>query len=110
MDFYVSKKDTRKGFTEMSDVLANKIEHLVKEFVVFENEQEATAVTLWIIGTYLMDVWQLWPKLYIYSPEKECGKTRLLSVVEALSKDGRMASNISLSVTSFIFSCSSVIY
>ena len=66
-------RKNKEKVSEMSDVLANRIEHLVKEYVVFESEQ-ITAVTLWIMGTYLMDVWQLWPKLYIYSPEKSVEK------------------------------------
>ena len=54
--------------------LANRVENLIKQYVIFDNDLEATAVTLWVFGTYLMDKWQLWPKLYIYSPERNVAK------------------------------------
>ena len=74
--------------------IADKIDSIIKDRVIFGIKGERTAVTLWIIGTYLMDYWQLWPKLYICSPERECGKTTLLSIIEGLVKSGVMASAI----------------
>ena len=41
-----------------------------------------------------MDARQLWPKLYIHSPERDCGKTTLLTAIEALVKDAIMTANI----------------
>lgn len=73
-------------FDDMSDSL--------KSFVVFRHPEEADAVTLWCVGTYLMDVWQLFPKLLINSPERECGKTTLLLAIEALVENGMIASSI----------------
>lgn len=73
-------------FDDMSDAL--------KSFVVFRHPEEADAVTLWCVGTYLMDVWQLFPKLLINSPERECGKTTLLLAIEALVENGMIASSI----------------
>ena len=73
-------------FDDMSDDL--------KSFVVFRHPEEADAVTLWCVGTYLMDVWQLFPKLLINSPERECGKTTLLLAIEALVENGMIASSI----------------
>ena len=78
---------TKTGlFDDMSDAL--------KSFVIFRNPEEADAVTLWCVGTYLMDIWQLFPKLLINSPERECGKTTLLLAIEALVENGMIASSI----------------
>ena len=73
-------------FDDMSDAL--------KSFVIFRHPEEADAVTLWCVGTYLMDIWQLFPKLLINSPERECGKTTLLLAIEALVENGMIASSI----------------
>ena len=88
-----ASKDIRERLTKMRYDLANRVENLIKQYVIFDNDLEATAVTLWVFGTYLMD--GNYGLNYI-SPEENC-KTELLSFVEALSKDGQMASNISLS-------------
>ncbi|VAW58295.1 hypothetical protein MNBD_GAMMA08-1530, partial [hydrothermal vent metagenome] len=37
-----------------------------------------TALSLWCLGTFSMNAWQLWPKCLITSPEKRCGKTTLV--------------------------------
>lgn len=44
----------------------------------------ATTVALWIFGTYTYDQFALFPKLLISSPEKECGKSTLMEIIEAL--------------------------
>jgi len=84
-------------FTIDGVALLNEISSSLKDHVIFSKPEEADAVTLWCAGTYLMDVWQLWPKLYIHSPERECGKTTLLSAVEAVVKNGQMTANITAS-------------
>ena len=74
--------------------LLNEISQSLKNYVIFSQPEEADAITLWCAGTYLMDQWNIWPKLYIHSPERDCGKTTLLSVVEAIVKNGLIAANI----------------
>ena len=59
--------------------LLNEISQSLKDHVIFSQPEEADAITLWCAGTYLMEQWNIWPKLYIHSPEWECGKTTLLS-------------------------------
>lgn len=55
----------------------------------------ATALTLWVAGTFVYDSFRIWPKLTITSPEKRCGKTTLLEVLSALCNRSLVASNIS---------------
>lgn len=43
-----------------------------------------TALTLWIVGTYCYDAFVIFPKCCIYSPEKRCGKTTLMTVMGSL--------------------------
>jgi len=61
-----------------------------------------TVISLWCVGTYCMDAWGLWPKLLITSPEKRCGKSVLLEVIEGFVFRGLLTSNISPSA---IFRC-----
>ena len=80
-----------------SNNIAKTVEFIVEELrrhIVFENDTHAFTISLWITGTYLMDNWGLYPKLYINSPERECGKTSLLCMIEAFANNARMAASI----------------
>ncbi len=52
-------------------------------YVVLPSAEAADAVTLWIAATHGQPAWQHAPRLGVQSPEKRCGKSRLLDVVEA---------------------------
>ena len=83
-------KHSPNSITQTVDFMAKEL----RRHIVFENEAHPFAISLWIIGTYLMDYWPLYPKLYIHSPERECGKTSLLCMIEAFSHKARMAASI----------------
>jgi len=51
-------------------------------------------VSLWIAGTYVYDAFAIFPKLVVISPEKRCGKTTLLEIIDGLSCKSITASNI----------------
>lgn len=53
------------------------------------------ALTLWIVGTYFFEQLSLYPLLLLTSPEKRCGKTTLLLVLQFLVKSPYVVSNIS---------------
>lgn len=74
--------------------LAEDLRAALMAHVVFPSQADADAATLWVLGTYLMGVWRLWPKLLIGSPEKRCGKSTLLEVVEAHVCRGLLCANI----------------
>jgi hypothetical protein len=52
-------------------------------YVVFPSAQATDAVTLWIAATHAQPAWAHAPRLVIRGPEKRCGKSRLLDIVEA---------------------------
>ena len=54
----------------------------------------ADAVALWVLHTFAFDASYVSPTLVIYSPEKRCGKTTLLEIVEAAAAKTLLASNI----------------
>jgi len=52
-------------------------------YVILPSEEAAVAVVLWIAATHAQPAWAHAPRLVIRAPEKRCGKSRLLDVVEA---------------------------
>ncbi|QIL71369.1 DUF3631 domain-containing protein [Diaphorobacter sp. HDW4B] len=56
---------------------------LIKKYVVI-SDQAALAVSLWIILSWSYKEFTRCPLLLINAPERECGKTQLLKVVEKL--------------------------
>jgi hypothetical protein len=66
--------------------LANTIEDtraFILRYVVLSDDQ-ATACALWVLHTYLLEAADITPYLAITSAEKQCGKTVLLDVLDAV--------------------------
>ena len=56
-------------------------------YVILPSAEAAVAVALWIAATHAQDAWACAPRLVIRAPEKRCGKSRLLDIVEATCHD-----------------------
>lgn len=74
--------------------LLEELEEVFKRYAVLP-EHVTTALALWCVFTYLIDVMDIAPILVISSPEKRCGKTTLLSILLKLVYRPLPASNIS---------------
>src|SRR5919202_2355060 len=61
----------------------DRLRAALARYVVLPSEQAADAVTLWIAASHAQPAWAHAPRLVIRAPEKRCGKSRLLDVVEA---------------------------
>jgi hypothetical protein len=83
--------DSPRG-ESLADLL-DGIEKFVRRFIVL-GDDEATAIALWIAHTYVFETFDITPYLFISSPEKQCGKTTLLEVIELLSHGSLRADNI----------------
>jgi putative DNA primase/helicase len=64
-------------------ILLNELSTAVRQYVVLP-EHAADAVALWIVHTYLLNCFEISPRLAITAPEKGCGKTTLLDVLGPL--------------------------
>ncbi|WP_340299883.1 DUF3631 domain-containing protein [Roseobacter sp. HKCC-CH-9351] len=96
------KNDGIESLCHALDYIADE----ANSHVIFQDKSDADAIALWIASSYLLDHWLLFPKLLINSPERECGKSTALQVVEAFARNGRIASSITPSaVYRFIQSC-----
>lgn len=65
----------------------------IKKYIAL-NEQQAITIALWIIFTYCIDAFHVSPILNISSPEKRCGKSTLILLLQFLVKQPMPSSNI----------------
>ena len=65
---------------ETAALLSELITQL-RRFIVFRHDTDATAVALWIMFAWIHAVATHSPNLVVTSPEKDCGKTKLLGVL-----------------------------
>ena len=63
--------------------------------VVLPSDHTAAAVVLWIAATHAVPAWNTAPRLVIKAPEKRCGKSRLLDLIEALCHQPILTANAS---------------
>lgn len=76
--------------------LLTELREALTRFVIFPDEQAADAVTLWIAATHAQPAWEHAPRLVITAPEKRCGKSRLLDIIEVTSYQPLIAVNASI--------------
>ncbi|MDD3288854.1 MAG: DUF3631 domain-containing protein [Alphaproteobacteria bacterium] len=73
--------------------LADEIYSTLRQYVVL-SESATVAITLWVMLTYCFEQFTIVPILAIISPEKQCGKTTLLDVLERLVCKPLLASSL----------------
>lgn len=64
--------------------VVDQVAAFVKRFVFLKEPSLYRLLALWIIHTYLIDEFEYTPYLFVHSPERGCGKTCLLSVLDLL--------------------------
>ncbi|EWM14601.1 hypothetical protein KUTG_04905 [Kutzneria sp. 744] len=63
--------------------LLDTVHAAMTKYVILPSEHATDAVVLWIAASHAQPAWAHAPRLVIRAPEKRCGKSRLLDVVEA---------------------------
>ena len=64
--------------------ILEEVSGFLSRYIVFSNEAQATAVTLWIAHTWVIDAFDYTPYLQISSPVKRCGKSRVFDCLRLL--------------------------
>src|SRR6266850_7591732 len=64
--------------------LVDHIASFIERFVFLKDKALYRLLALWIVHTYLVDEFEYTPYLFVHSPERGCGKTCLLSVLDLL--------------------------
>ena len=67
-----------------TDNVVDHVAAFLKRFVFLKQASMYRLLALWIIHTYLIDKFEYTPYLFVHSPERGCGKTCLLSVLDLL--------------------------
>jgi hypothetical protein len=62
--------------------ILDQLRAALTRYVILPSPEAADAVTLWIAASHAQAAWAHAPRLVIRAPEKRCGKSRLLDVVE----------------------------
>jgi Protein of unknown function (DUF3631) len=75
--------------------LLDALRGAITRYVILPSPEGADAVTAWIAATHAQPAWEHATRLVIKSPEKRCGKSRLLDVAEATCHDPLITVNIS---------------
>jgi len=78
--------------------LLSEVQNTLTNFVIFPAESAATATTLWVAATHGLPAWQHATRLAIRSPQKRCGKSRLLDVIELLCFNPMASTDASVAV------------
>ena len=78
--------------------LIQGIESLLERHIIMPNESRL-ALAVWIVASYCFDAFRIFPRVVIHSPEKRCGKTTTMEIIQSLVSRGILASNISPAAT-----------
>jgi hypothetical protein len=68
--------------TEDGAVILDAVHAAITRYVILPSREAIDAVVLWIAASHAQPAWAHAPRLVIRAPEKRCGKSRLLDVVE----------------------------
>src|SRR5579863_10007763 len=63
-------------------LILTQLHAALTRYVILPSAEAAIAVVLWIAASHAQPAWQHAPRLVIRAPEKRCGKSRLLDIVE----------------------------
>jgi hypothetical protein len=75
--------------------LLGELRKALTRFVILPSPEATDAVTLWIAATHAQPAWEHAVRCVITAPEKRCGKSRLLDVIEATCHKPLVTVNIS---------------
>jgi hypothetical protein len=64
--------------------ILRQVRGLLSSYIAFQNKEQAVAVTLWIAHTWVFDAFDYTPYLFITSPVKRCGKSRVFDLLQLL--------------------------
>ena len=75
--------------------LLDDVWEFLLSYVAFPSVHDAVAVTLWAAHTHLVGCFDSTPRLALLSPEKQCGKSRTLELLELMCAGAETLSDAS---------------
>src|SRR5215471_8347260 len=76
------------------DKLLNDLVAIFTRYVILA-KHVAEALALWVVHAWAFEAWDISPFMVMVSPEKRCGKTTVLIILQFLTPRSELASNIS---------------
>jgi len=76
------------------DQLLSELRKIYKQYAILP-EGADIALSLWTLGTYCFDAFRIYPMIGVSSPEKRCGKSTVMSLLQALTNKALLSSSIS---------------
>ncbi|MDA2935490.1 hypothetical protein MYX82_14310 [Acidobacteria bacterium AH-259-D05] len=70
--------------SEIEPTTIDRLAQFLERFVFFKDKSLYLLIALWVIATYKTQLFEYTGYLFAYSPETECGKSRLLEVLDQL--------------------------
>src|SRR5439155_24478538 len=61
--------------------LIEKLEGLLTRYVFFKGTGTGQLIAIWVLGTYIYDIFYYYGYLWLNSPRKRCGKSLLLEIL-----------------------------
>ena len=89
----IAKEDEPHHSTVDGNELLDEISKTISRYMILP-KGALTPIVLWIASTYVYDAFNIYPKLGVISPEKRCGKTTLLTILEAFSCKVLLSANV----------------
>jgi hypothetical protein len=86
---------TPAGIPTAGADLLDEVQAVIARYVILPSPQAMTGTVLWTVATHAVPYWAHAPRLVIRSPERRCGKSRLLDLIEALAHQPLMTVNAS---------------
>src|SRR4051812_24543892 len=91
------KKDKQRPTPgEEGWAILDEVETELRRYVFLPSDHDYVAVTLWAAATHGINWWEHATRLPIVSPEKRCGKSRLLDLIEIFCHKPMMTANMSV--------------
>jgi hypothetical protein len=83
----------REPTCEPTGKLLDEVVSLSRRHIVLP-DGAADAIALWVAHTHVIDAAQISPRLLVRSPEKQSGKTSLMTILEHFVRQPHAVSNI----------------
>lgn len=81
-------------YSDSTAALLDSCNGWIRRYIVLSDDQ-INILAVWILHTWAIDAAEFTPYLHITAPEKGCGKTRLLEVLNAVVSNPRMTGGMS---------------
>lgn len=78
--------------------MLQRIREFIGRYVILNSEEQSLVLALWVLHTWAFEAARTTPYIYVHSPEKQSGKTRLIETLEVLVRNPMRATDMTTPV------------